>query len=323
MLDRLTLDQMRVLIAVADTGSFSAAARKLRRVQSAISQSVRTLELELGVQLFDRQARVPVLTDTGRIILEEARKMVHGADKLRATAENIASGVEPELTLAVEQLLPSSVLMASLQALSSVFPFLPVTLFTESLGAPEQRLREGVARLAIYPPLASRSDGLETEFLVSIPIVPIVATSHPLAMESVPIPQEHLDQHVQLVLTDRSQTISGRSIGALSSPRSWRFADYNVRIDYALAGFGWCYSPIHLVEGHIAAGRLKLLDFKAHHGRYLSMALHIAHERRKPLGPAGRWLVQDLRERLAIYERAGADAHVGEDRYIRIRMSPA
>ena len=54
MLDRLTLDQLRVLVAVAETGSFSAAARKLGRVQSAVSQAAQTLEEVLGAALFDR-----------------------------------------------------------------------------------------------------------------------------------------------------------------------------------------------------------------------------------------------------------------------------
>jgi DNA-binding transcriptional LysR family regulator len=58
MLDRLTLDQLRIVIAVAETGSFSGAARRLGRVQSAVSQSVQSLEATLGIPLFDRAAKV-------------------------------------------------------------------------------------------------------------------------------------------------------------------------------------------------------------------------------------------------------------------------
>ena len=65
MIDPLTLDQMRVLVAVADAGSFSAAARKLGRVQSAISQAIQTLETTLRLTLFDRSAKTPRLTDAG------------------------------------------------------------------------------------------------------------------------------------------------------------------------------------------------------------------------------------------------------------------
>src|SRR5947199_7901690 len=98
MLDRLTLDQMRVLVAIAESGSFSAAARRLGRVQSAISQSVQSLESALGISLFDRDGKTPKLTEAGRIILDGARHLVGGAETLRARAESIAADVEPHLT---------------------------------------------------------------------------------------------------------------------------------------------------------------------------------------------------------------------------------
>src|ERR1700728_1212372 len=102
MLDPLTLDQLRILVAVADTGSFSAAARQLGRVQSAISQSVQSLEATLRISLFDRTPKTPVLTEPGRALLDDARPLLRGADTLRARAETIAADVEPDLTLAVD-----------------------------------------------------------------------------------------------------------------------------------------------------------------------------------------------------------------------------
>jgi DNA-binding MarR family transcriptional regulator len=72
MLDALTLDQMRIFAAVAETGSFSAAARRLGRVQSAVSQSIAGLEDQLGVALFDRSGKTPKLTPGGTAILARA-----------------------------------------------------------------------------------------------------------------------------------------------------------------------------------------------------------------------------------------------------------
>src|SRR6202040_881806 len=69
MLERVTIEQLRPLRAVADAGSFSAAARKLGRVQAAVSQSIDRLEAQLGLRLFDRSGRVPRLTRNGEAIL--------------------------------------------------------------------------------------------------------------------------------------------------------------------------------------------------------------------------------------------------------------
>src|SRR6516164_7940027 len=107
MLDSLTLDQMRVLIAVAETGSFSAAARRLGRVQSAVSQSVQALEENLRLTLFDRSRKMPILTDAGRALLNDARQVVQRADALRSHAETIAGGTEAELAFAVDALFPT------------------------------------------------------------------------------------------------------------------------------------------------------------------------------------------------------------------------
>src|SRR5579872_5072884 len=179
MLDRLTLDHLRILVTVAETGSFSAAARRLRRVQSAVSQSVQVLEATLNVTLFDRAERIPKLTEAGRALLADARQVLSNTESLRAHAESIASEVEPELSLAVDAVLPEDPLRASLKALSQEFPHLPVTLFTEGLGGAEQRLRDRVARLGIYTPLPSgKSSDLMGEFLASNPMVPVVATGH-------------------------------------------------------------------------------------------------------------------------------------------------
>ena len=297
MLDRLTLDQLRVLVAVAETGSFSAAARRLGRVQSAISQTVQSLESALGITVFERDGKTPRLNDAGRVMLEGARHLLRGVDTLRARAESIAADVEPELTLAIDSIFHNAVLMASLKALSAAHPCLPVTLYTEGLGAAEQRLRDGAARLGIFSPLPTGARGLETEFLAAIPFLPVVAADHPLAAEPGPLVRDVLEGHVQLILTDRSALSAGMS-GGIVSPRIWRFVDLGSRLDYLLAGFGWGNMPLHLVEEHIAAGRLKRLDLKEHSGRVVSLPIHVVHERGRPPGRAGRWLVADLRRRL-------------------------
>src|ERR1700690_1990950 len=137
MLDTMTLDQLRALEAVAETGSFSAAARKLGRVQSAISQSIQALETSLGVALFDRSGKMPRLNDAGRVILDDARNLLRGAEALKARGEPLPEGRERELGVAVEAMFPIEVLTASLKALAATYPALPVTLFTEALGGAE------------------------------------------------------------------------------------------------------------------------------------------------------------------------------------------
>ncbi|HEX9447520.1 MAG TPA: LysR family transcriptional regulator [Dongiaceae bacterium] len=295
MLDPLTLDQCRILIAVAEAGSFSAAARRLGRVQSAVSQSIQSLEATLGLQLFDRETKTPRLSDAGRAILSDARDLVRGADLLRARAESITDAVEPELSLAVDSIFPSAILIESLRALDQIFPHLPVLLFTEGLGAAEQRLRDGSVRLAIYSLLVTGATDLRSEGITAIPCVPVVAAHHPLAKVPAPVPRSALLDETQLVLTDRSQ-LSQSLRGGLVSRRQWRFADLQTRLDYLLAGLGWCTMPLHLVETHLDSGRLVRLH-QEEDTSFLA-PLYVVHDPTRPPGKAGRWLIADLKQRL-------------------------
>jgi DNA-binding transcriptional LysR family regulator len=296
MLDALTLDQCRILIAVAEAGSFSAAARRLGRVQSAISQSIQSLEATLGLSLFDRDTKTPRLTDAGRMILNDARDLVRGADLMRARAESITDSLEPELSLAVDSLFPNAVLIESLRALDKVFPHLPVLLFTEGLGAAEQRLRDGTVRLAIYSLQVTGATDLVSEGITAIPCVPVVAAHHPLASLPGPIPRSILLDETQLVLTDRSP-LSQSLRGNLVSRRQWRFVDLQTRLDYLLAGFGWCNMPLHMVEPHLASGNLVRLH-QVEDTSFLA-PLYVVHDVTRPPGKAGRWLIADLKQRLA------------------------
>ena len=135
MLDGVSLDQLRTFIAAVDEGSFSAAARKLNRVQSAVSGWVSGLEEQIGVLLFDRSGRFPKLTPEGVLLLADARSIVSGVNTLKARAKLMAAGLEAELSVVVDVFFPTYVISATVKAFAEQFPFTPLRLFVEGLGA--------------------------------------------------------------------------------------------------------------------------------------------------------------------------------------------
>ena len=296
MLGALTLDQLRVLTTIADTGSFSAAGRQLRRVQSAISQSVRALEAAQGVALFDRSSKTPFLTEAGRVLVEQARQVQRQAALFEAMASEMAAGLEPELTLALDCFMPTAPVIESLQALRQRYPNLPVTLFTEGIGAAPRRLRERSAALALcgmFPPPPE----LQAHRLLVIPLVPVAARSHPLANAGRAVTRHELQEHVQLILTNPADS-SGPSHGVIS-PRIWRFVDMGSRLDFLLAGAGWATIPAHLAKPYLASRRLVELAISDPGFEPGIIPIYAAHERSRPLRPAAQWLLQDLQARLA------------------------
>ncbi|WP_312783012.1 LysR family transcriptional regulator [Brevundimonas sp.] len=295
MIGNLSLDQLRVLVAIADAGSFSAAGRRIGRAQSAISQAVAGLEATQGVQLFDRSGHRPQLTEIGRLLVDQARMVLASAARFEAVAANTRSGLEPELALAIDPLVPSAPLIESLRALRDTYPDLPVSFSTEGLGGAERRLRQGSAALAICLLLPSPPDDIAALPLLSVKLAPVAVPDHPLARLGRPITRADLDPHIQLVLSDPIDA-TGPSYG-LASARLWRFVDLQRRLDMLLAGFGWCRMPEHLITQLLADGRLVRLEL-ADDGAREDLTIYAAHMRDRPLGPAGRWLLNDLKLRL-------------------------
>ncbi|SHG70735.1 LysR family transcriptional regulator [Massilia sp. CF038] len=295
MIGNFTLDQLRILVAIDDTGSFSAAARRLGRVQSAISQAIFTLEELQGVRLFERGGHRPRLTQAGRVLLGQARLVLASAERFAAAAADMRAGIEPELVIAIDPLVPSAPLADSLRALGTRFPNLQLSFSTEGLGGSLRRLRAGTAALGVCVLLPSVPADLDATALFRVRMVPVVAATHPLAAIIGPLTRDALEPYIQLVLSDPVAPDAG-NFGIVGS-RLWRFVDLGRRLDFLLAGFGWCRMPEHLVLEHIASGHLVELTFADDASPREGLPIHAAHLRERPLGPAGRWLLEELRAR--------------------------
>lgn len=292
MIGSLTLDQLRVLVAIEDTGSFSAAGRHLRRVQSAISHTVQTLEETQGLLLFDRSSRTPRFTDAGRALAAQARQVLRQAEVFERTAQAIAAGLEPELPIAIDSFVPTPPVIRSLAGLQAQHPDLAVTLYTEGMGSAERRVRDGSATLGLCALLPSLAQDLQATPLTQITMVPVVAPSHPLARGSRAVTRDVLGEHVQLILTDPQQR-PGPSYSVVSM-RLWRFVDIARRLEFLLAGFGWGTMPRHLVQAHLDAGSLVALNIDDPGVTPPSIGLFAVHDRKRPLGLGARWLLAEL-----------------------------
>ena len=97
----LSLDAVRVVDAIARHGSFSAAAAALGKVPSAVTYTVRQLEAELDVRLFDRRGRGATLTPAGQELLQQGRQLLLAAQQIAAQVKRVAGGWETRLRIAV------------------------------------------------------------------------------------------------------------------------------------------------------------------------------------------------------------------------------
>src|SRR5580704_15940963 len=220
-----TLDQLHVLTAVVEAGSFSAAARRLNRAQSVISYTITNLEAQLGVALFARDGRRPVLTEAGRALIADARRVGRQVDELRARAAALRRGLEAELGLAVDVMFPTARLVAALDDFARDYPTVALRLRIEALGSVARLVLDGVCQLGVAGWLANTPDVLERRAIGEVRLIPVAAPTHPLAraqdpaapeFASGPIGSARLRDEVQLVLTDRTALTEGQDFGVLA-----------------------------------------------------------------------------------------------------------
>lgn len=293
-IERLSLDQLRVLVTVVEEGSFSAAARRLNRVQSAVTYTIQQLEQQLGVELFDRSGYRPALNATGRSILEDARVILKRSDSLLAKAGALVAGLESSVSITVDVMIPFDAIARVLADFDAAFPGVKLQLQVEAMGAVAQHLYDGVADLALLCSLPFPPDDLTLLAVGTVVLVPVVAPSHPLARMAGPIEDAALREHRQIVLTDRTQLSKGRDFNVYT-PLTWRVSDLGAKHALLLGGLGFGNMPTHLIEQDLTQGRLAALDLAAHPRGGDRLPVYCAHRPERALGPALRWLVDRLR----------------------------
>lgn len=284
-----TLDQLRIFLAIVDSGSFAAAARRLNRAVSVVSYGIANLEAQLGVLLFEREGtRRPQLTVAGRALLAEVRSISAGIDGLRAKVKGLLDGLEAEVDLAVDVMLPSERLGKVLRAFAAEYPTVQLRLHVEALGAVTAMVLDRRAVIGISGPLSAGTEGIDSRLAGSVPMVPVAAPDHPLGRMS-DIPPGAGREHTQLVLTDRSRFTEGRDF-SVSSPKTWRLADLGAKHALLREGIGWGNMPLPMIEPDLVAGTLIRLAMPDHTGG--TYRFSGIYRRDTPPGPAASWLLE-------------------------------
>lgn len=292
MIDLLSVDQLRMFAAIVEEGSFSAAGRRLGRVQSAVSQAIGNAERQLGLKLFDRRQRKPSLTPEGAALLVEARRVLAELDGLYAHARQMRDGVESEVSLVFDVVFPMPALVALCRRLRDEYPTVPLRVGAETLGAVARRVEDGEYALGLVGPGAGASPRLERIHVGTVRMVPVVAPSHPLAEAESPIGTARLRREVQIVLSSRDEEPTPDI--AVLGDRTWRVVDLSTKHEMLRAGLGWGNLPQPRVTEDLRDGRLRQLRLASWGEDEHLLSLAAVHRRDRPPGPIGRWIIETL-----------------------------
>jgi len=297
LFEPFSLDQLRMLVTVIDLGNFSAAARHLGRVQSAVSHAMSNFESELGITLWDRSTRIPTLTPAGEAVALAARRVLAESARLRKIATSLRGGAEATVSVCFDQLFPTATTVALCRAFAERFGEVQLRVESETLGAVCERVRGGACDLGVAVVDFGATD-LNGRHVLTLELVPVAHPDHPLGArqrsEGGALPSEILSRETQIVLSERSPDgVPDRGVIGL---QTWRVADLHTKLELIRAGLGWGNLPRHLVSTDLDTGRLVRL--RPERWPESGAGIHFSAVQRPDaaLGPAATWLVDHLAE---------------------------
>jgi DNA-binding transcriptional LysR family regulator len=290
--DDVTLDQLRVLLSVADEGGFSAAARRLGLVQSAVSQAMASLEASVGFKIWDRSERTVKLTDRGRPLVAAARRLVAEAAKMAEITEALKGSKSERLSIAVDAIFPPRALVTLVASLKRSFPSLALRVDTDTLASISTRVARHEFDVGIAGPLGI-SDALERIAVGSVLMIPVAARSHTLAQIKGRIASDVVAAETQIVLSERGVAAASPDQGVISQ-QTWRVADLVTKRELLLGGLGWGNLPEPLVRDDLKRGDLVRLNLAAWTDDEHRLPLALVFSPGIRTRPIVRWLIANV-----------------------------
>ena len=257
--DVLTPNSLSLLQSVVDAGSFAAAARQLGLVPSAVTYRVRQIEDALDVLLFDRASRQARLTEAGAELLREGARLLQEIDAVSNRVRRVATGWEPQFTLAVDTVVSLSTVMDLVQAFYQQQPPTRLRLRHETLSGTLEALTSGQADLALGIPMEPGSaTGLQTRAMGDLDFVYAVAPYHALAAAAEPLTDEMLQRHRAVAAADSVPRGSGLTFGLMAGQDVLTVPTMHAKLEAQLRGLGGGFVPEPMARAHVKAGRLVL-----------------------------------------------------------------
>ena len=285
------LEHLRMFVETVETGSFSACAQKLGKVQSAVSQAIANLELDLDLTLFDRSTRKPSLTPQGERLLSYAQAVLQQADEFNHAAQALNHQQETQLTLALDSALMMPKLVQILREFGQRYPATELEVLMLSSTEIAAIVENGRADIGLMLADLSFLRTVELCSIGNLPFIAVCHPHHPLA-ECDSVSAAELIAHRQIV--PRGADGENPDYLISMSPQVWWSNSYDASRTLIHQGLGWGYMPLHLVEEGVRCGTLSQLRLSFDHLPW-SPPVDRVLPKNRPVGPVLGWLAEQLK----------------------------
>ena len=278
------LEQLRMFVETEKSGSFSACARKLGKVQSAVSQGIGNLEVELNTTLFDRTSRKPSLTAHGKRLLPFAEAILQQTYELDSVNNALNLSHETQIKIAVDDAL-LSLMKGMMNAFAVQFPGTTLELYTVSTSDVLTLVRTGQADLGLIFSNGDFPQEVDFCYVGSLPFNGVVNPNHPLAsIETVTV--SDLLPHRQLLIRGLDGKTSAHCLNISSD--IWWGSSFNAINAMVQEGLGWSYIPAYMAEEFESKGEMVRINLSFDHKPW-PVQIERVMTKQKSIGPALKW----------------------------------
>ncbi len=237
-----TIEQLRAFVAAAEKGSFSAAGRAMGKAQSVVSTHIAMLEDSLGIELFDRSSRSPVLTEAGRALLPEAHAVLRQSHRFDSCAIAQYNGEAMRLDIVSSQGVPFQGISEIVASIAERYPFLRGSFHIVSMDDVWSRVSEGKAQIGItFGQLPTLKNNCEMLCLGQMRYCLVASRQSPLGQKK-DVSVADLSHYRQIIFN------SAQAHDYILNAQYWEVNDVLSAIYWAALGIGWAAVPLGLVQ---------------------------------------------------------------------------
>lgn len=285
----IDFDALRVFVVVVECGGFNAASLVLFKSQPAVTASVKKLEEQLDLVLFDRSHYRPVLTTQGEQFYQRAKSLVGHWQHLNQFADQLKASVESDIRIAIDVFYPLATLKDLFHQWIVSYPNTQFHFISESLGGACERLVQHQVDIIISENLICQQ-AVEVVLLRTEPMIAVAAPEFVAHFSAELAQLDTLSACMQVILRDSSK--SDLSFGVIEHGRHWTVSDVLSKKEIIMAGLGWGRLPYHLIATELADGRLQRLV--ANHFDERLINLQAIRLQKPSHGPIATKLWEDL-----------------------------
>lgn len=252
----ISITSLHAFVTAGKTYSFSETARRLGKAQSAVSTAINNLEIDLGVELFNRSSYRPSLTRAGVELLHYAEEIVHNLCAMQEKAEALAKDTDLSIRIISNLFCPLGHVYTIFEELTNRWPECQPVIDVVSPCCIESHFQNSKNSLAIstFPTTRDLQGSVTTEPVGWIEFAYVVASGHPM-LRDMPVERRALCKYRQLTLTGACDDLTNPT-----SPQKWVFNDLTIVLSLVEQGLGWALLPKQFVSEKIKAGTLVVID---------------------------------------------------------------